>query len=122
MLISALTAPIYARSLLKVLFRRKLTFNVTAKGSSASPDRLLTFRYSLMWAVVPIAILSVAYTRHRPYAMMIGWTFIILTVCLAPVAVWLFERTRGQSRKPHPNAQLTPELTPRPQPVDSRSA
>ena len=27
---------------------------MTAKGSSVSPDRLWTFRYSLMWAVVPI--------------------------------------------------------------------
>ena len=32
MVVSALTAPIYARSLLKVVFRRKLSFNVTAKG------------------------------------------------------------------------------------------
>ena len=62
MLVSALTAPIYARSLMKVVLGRKLTFNVTAKGSSASPDRLWTFRYSLMWAVVPIAILAIALT------------------------------------------------------------
>ena len=37
MLVSALTAPIYARSLIKVLLRRKLTFNVTAKGSGGEP-------------------------------------------------------------------------------------
>jgi cellulose synthase/poly-beta-1,6-N-acetylglucosamine synthase-like glycosyltransferase len=102
MLISALTAPIYARSLLKVLLRQKMTFNVTAKGATASTDRLLTFRYSLMWAVVPVVILAVAFTRHRPFAMMIGWTFVILTVCLAPVAVWLFDRLRGQSDEPRP--------------------
>ena len=50
MLVSALTAPVYARSLIKVMLRRKLSFTVTAKGSSASPDRLWTFRYSLTWA------------------------------------------------------------------------
>jgi cellulose synthase/poly-beta-1,6-N-acetylglucosamine synthase-like glycosyltransferase len=95
MLVSALTAPIYARSLIKVLFRRKLSFNVTAKGDSASPDRLWTFRYSLMWAVVPIIILMVAFMHHRPYLMMMVWTGVIEAVCLAPIAIWLFDRTRG---------------------------
>src|ERR1700728_2409417 len=60
MLVSALTAPIYARSLLQVGVGQPLTFSVTAKGSSSSPDRLGTFRYSLMWAVVPVAILAIA--------------------------------------------------------------
>jgi cellulose synthase/poly-beta-1,6-N-acetylglucosamine synthase-like glycosyltransferase len=105
MLVSALTAPIYARSLLKVAFQQKLTFNVTAKGSSASPDRLLTFRYSLMWAVVPVVILAIAYTRHRPYPMMMAWTVVILTVCMAPIGVWLFDRVRGRPRDPSPQPQ-----------------
>ncbi len=105
MLVSALTAPIYARSLLKVVFRRKLSFNVTAKGSSASPDRLLTFRYSLMWAIVPIVILAIAYSRHRPYPMMIAWTFIILTVCMSPIAIWLFDHARSRPQKPSPQPQ-----------------
>ena len=95
MLVSALTAPIYARSLIKVLLRRKLSFNVTAKGSSASPDRLWTFRYSLMWAVVPIVVLPLAVMRHRPYPMMMAWTAIILAVCLAPIAIWLTDRARA---------------------------
>jgi cellulose synthase/poly-beta-1,6-N-acetylglucosamine synthase-like glycosyltransferase len=99
MLVSALTAPIYARSLLKVAFGRPLTFNVTAKGSSASPDRLWTFRYSLMWAVVPIAILAIALVHRRPYFLMMVWTLIVLGVCLAPIAVWLFDRTRSRRRE-----------------------
>jgi cellulose synthase/poly-beta-1,6-N-acetylglucosamine synthase-like glycosyltransferase len=94
MVLSAITAPIYARSLIKVVFRRKLRFDVTAKGSSSSPDRLWTFRYSLAWAVVPIIILVIAVTHHRPYPMMIAWTGVILTVCLMPVGIWLFDRAR----------------------------
>jgi cellulose synthase/poly-beta-1,6-N-acetylglucosamine synthase-like glycosyltransferase len=94
MIVSALTAPIYARSLIKVLLRRKLSFNVTAKGSSASPDRLWTFRYSLMWAVVPVVLMVLAVIRQRPYPMMMAWTGVILLVCLAPVAIWLFDRAR----------------------------
>jgi len=94
MLVSALTAPIYARSLLRVVFRRKLSFNVTAKGSSASRDRLWTFRYSLMWAVVPVILMVLAVIHRRPYPMMLAWTAIILLVCLAPIAIWLFDRAR----------------------------
>ena len=94
MVVSALTAPIYARSLLKVVFQQKLTFNVTAKGSSASPDRLSTFRYSLMWAIVPVVILIVAEMNRRPYPMMMVWTGIILAVCLTPIGVWLFDDAR----------------------------
>ena len=92
MIISALTAPIYARSLLKVVLRRKLSFNVTAKGSATSPDRLGTFRYSLMWAVVPIVIMPLAVVRGRPIPTMMAWAAVILMVCLAPIGVWLFDR------------------------------
>jgi hypothetical protein len=95
MLVSALTAPIYARSLIKVLLRRKLSFNVTAKGTSTSADRLGTFRYSLMWAVVPVVIMTVAVLHQRPYPMMMVWTGVILAVCLAPIWIWRVDRTRA---------------------------
>jgi cellulose synthase/poly-beta-1,6-N-acetylglucosamine synthase-like glycosyltransferase len=112
MVVSALTAPIYARALVKVLLGRKLTFNVTAKGSSAATDRLHTFRYSLVWALVPLIVLAVAITRHRPYPMMIGWTSIILTVCLAPVAIWLWDRGFAARRhRAEPAAADTAEPT-----------
>jgi hypothetical protein len=78
-----------------VVFRRRLRFDVTAKGSSSSPDRLWTFRYSLAWAIVPVVILAIAITHHRPYPMMIAWTGVILTVCLMPVGIWLFDRARS---------------------------
>jgi hypothetical protein len=95
MLVSALTAPIYARSLIRVVLKRKLSFNVTAKGSSASPDRLWTFRYSMMWAVVPVILLALAVIHRRPYPMMMAWTGVILLVCLAPIGIWLFDRARA---------------------------
>lgn len=98
MLVSALTAPIYARSLLKVAFGRELTFNVTAKGSTASPDRLGTFRYSLMWAIVPITILAIAVIHQRPYFLMMIWTLVVLGVCLAPIAVWQFDSRKVRNR------------------------
>jgi hypothetical protein len=100
MLVSALTAPIYARSLIKVAFRRKLSFTVTAKGSASSLDGLWTFRYSLLWAGVPSTILAVALLRHRPYPMMIGWTAVILLVCLTPIAIWLVDRHAASKEIP----------------------
>jgi cellulose synthase/poly-beta-1,6-N-acetylglucosamine synthase-like glycosyltransferase len=114
MLVSALTAPIYARAVMKVMFGRKLTFNVTAKGRSTAQDRLSTFRYSLMWAVVPVVIMSIAFMRHRPYPMMMAWTAIILFVCLAPIFIWLHDRSHSRSRSPgdpggRPAASIHPE-------------
>jgi cellulose synthase/poly-beta-1,6-N-acetylglucosamine synthase-like glycosyltransferase len=115
MLVSALTAPIYARAVMKVMFGRKLKFNVTAKGSSTAEDHLSTFRYSLMWAVVPIVIMSIAFLRHRPYPMMMAWTAIILFACLAPIAIWLFDRSRqpaeqnGRHSAPH-HSQSSAEM------------
>jgi cellulose synthase/poly-beta-1,6-N-acetylglucosamine synthase-like glycosyltransferase len=100
MAVSALTAPIYARSLINVLLRRKMSFNVTAKGSSVSPDRLWSFRYSLMWAAVPSVLIVMAVIHHRPYPMMLAWTGVILGVCLAPIAIWLFDRARTQAARP----------------------
>jgi membrane protein YdbS with pleckstrin-like domain len=73
---------------------------VTAKGRSTAQDRLWTFRYSLMWAVVPVVIMTIAFMRHRPYPMMMAWTAIILFVCLAPIFIWLYDRSRSRSRSP----------------------
>jgi cellulose synthase/poly-beta-1,6-N-acetylglucosamine synthase-like glycosyltransferase len=107
MLVSALTAPIYARSLIKVVLRRKLSFNVTAKGSSTSSDSLWTFRYSLMWTVVPVTILTVAILRHRPYPMMMVWTGVIVTACLAPIGIWLFDRFLSERRHAQPAERIS---------------
>jgi cellulose synthase/poly-beta-1,6-N-acetylglucosamine synthase-like glycosyltransferase len=115
MVVSALTAPVYARSLLTVVCGRTLSFTVTAKGAAASPDRLWTFRYSLIWAAVPLALMTIAILRHRPFPMMVVWTGVILAVCLSPVAIWLFDRgraTRARAvRAGHRHAAESPELS-----------
>jgi hypothetical protein len=49
MIMSALSAPLYARSLLDAALRRKSSFVVTPKGDSSSPDTLFgTFRIHLI--------------------------------------------------------------------------
>ena len=109
MLVSAITAPIYARSLIRVVLRRKLSFNVTSKGSAVSPDRLLTFRYSLMWAVVPVILMTLAVIHGRPNPMMMAWSGVILLVCLAPIAIWQFDRARTARPQDTPAAESHPQ-------------
>ncbi len=82
------------------MFGRKLSFNVTAKGSSTARTGCGRFRYSLMWAVVPVVIMTMAFMRHRPYPMMMAWTAIILFACLAPIVIWLYDRSHSRSRVP----------------------
>jgi hypothetical protein len=48
--------------------------------------------------VVPVVILIIAFSHSRPYPMMIAWTAIILTVCLAPVGIWLYDSRDQRSR------------------------
>jgi len=105
MLISALTAPVYARSFTRVLLGMKLSFNVTAKGNASQGDTLGSFRYHLMWAVPIVAILAVAVLRHRNYAMMMGWALLILSICLSPIFIWLYDslrKSRRHRQKPAP--------------------
>ncbi len=116
MVVSALTAPIYARALTKVLLGRKLAFNVTAKGSSATADQLGTFRYSLTWALVPVVVLAIALADHRPYPMMIGWTAVILAVCLAPVLIWRWDRWRASRRASGQSAPAAEQPAEAPEP------
>ncbi|WP_385620387.1 glycosyltransferase [Streptomyces sp. P8-A8] len=53
MMMSALCAPVYARSLLDAVLRRKSSFVVTPKGDSCSPDTLFgTFRIHLFFLLV----------------------------------------------------------------------
>jgi len=41
-----------------------------------------------------------AVIQDRPYPMMLAWTGVILGVCLAPIAIWLFDRAPHPSRTP----------------------
>jgi hypothetical protein len=52
-----------------------------------------------MWAVVPIVILAIALLHRRPYFLMMIWTGVVLAVCLAPIAVWQFDRIRDSSHE-----------------------
>ncbi|KUJ67238.1 glycosyl transferase [Streptomyces albus subsp. albus] len=104
MLLSALSAPIYAKSLFDAVLRRKSRFVVTPKGDSASPDRLATFRIHLLWAVVFGGSIITSFAMDHTHAAMLVWAFLALALCLLPVAVWSAGRLLTDRRTPRPTA------------------
>ncbi|MCM2578232.1 glycosyltransferase family 2 protein [Streptomyces meridianus] len=100
MLMSALSAPVYARSLFDAALRRKSSFVVTPKGDSASPDRLATFRIHLAWAAVFGGALIASFFLGHTHAAMRTWAVLALILCLSPVVVWYAGARRDRSTRP----------------------
>ncbi|UED83992.1 glycosyltransferase family 2 protein [Streptomyces profundus] len=98
MLMSALSAPIYARSLADALLRRRSGFVVTPKGGAASPDQPATFRWHLGWAGVLTAALLISMALGHTHVAMRTWALIALAVSLAPPAIWAWS-SRDQRRR-----------------------
>ncbi|CAL9534088.1 glycosyltransferase family 2 protein [Streptomyces sp. enrichment culture] len=94
MAMSALSAPVYLRSLTSAVLRTSGRFVVTPKGGRASPDRLLTFRVHLGWAAVLTASLLASVHFGHTHAAMRTWAVLALAVSLAPVAVWAWSAVR----------------------------
>jgi hypothetical protein len=88
MAMSALSAPIYLKSLGEAVLRRPSRFVVTPKGDDASPDRLLTFRIHLFWAGLLATSLTASVILDNTHAAMRTWALLATTISLAPVAVW----------------------------------
>ncbi|MEC4019159.1 glycosyltransferase family 2 protein [Streptomyces sp. H27-D2] len=100
MLLSALSAPIYAKSLLDAVLRRKSRFVVTPKGDSTSPDRVATFRIHLLWAAFFGGSLIASFFLGHTHVAMRTWTVVALAVCLAPPAIWYAGLLRPRKAPP----------------------
>ncbi|SOD59293.1 Glycosyltransferase, catalytic subunit of cellulose synthase and poly-beta-1,6-N-acetylglucosamine synthase [Streptomyces zhaozhouensis] len=126
MLMSALSAPVYARSLLDAVLRRTSGFVVTPKGGEASPDRPATFRWHLGWAGLLTFALLVSVVLGHTHVAMRSWALIALAVALAPPAVWAWttreprRRPTGRHRAAGPRAR--PGAARRPAPVPEADA
>ena len=88
MVMSALSAPVYARSLVGALLRRPCRFVVTPKGGTASADCLGTFRIHLAWAAVLGTSLAVSVPLDHSHVAMRVWACLALAVCLVPPGIW----------------------------------
>lgn len=102
MVMSALAAPVYARSLCDALLRRGSRFVVTPRGDSSSPDTLLgTFRIHLFFlAVFGGSLASSFYFGHSHPAMTV-WASLALAVTAAPIIAWRWT-VRQEKRNPQP--------------------
>ncbi|MET9654160.1 cellulose synthase catalytic subunit [Streptomyces sp. NPDC006460] len=95
MAMSALSAPVYLKSLGAAVLRTRGRFVVTPKGGEASPDRVLTFRIHLAWAAVLVVSLAASVHFHHTHAAMRTWSVLALALTLSPLAVWGWTVLRG---------------------------
>jgi cellulose synthase/poly-beta-1,6-N-acetylglucosamine synthase-like glycosyltransferase len=88
MLMSVLSAPLYAVQLLSTLGRRPARFVVTPKGASSSSDGLRTFRNPIGWAVLLIAAIAVSFARGYASPAALLWPLAGLVICALPLLLW----------------------------------
>ncbi|WP_079053995.1 glycosyltransferase family 2 protein [Streptomyces graminilatus] len=100
MAMSALSAPIYLKSLGAALLRRPSRFVVTPKGGDASPDRLFTFRVHLFWAALLATGLVASVHLGHTHAAMRTWAVLAMAVSLAPVGVWIATLLKARGKEP----------------------
>ncbi|ARQ68400.1 glycosyltransferase family 2 protein [Streptomyces marincola] len=108
MIMSALSAPVYARSLLDAVLRRRSAFVVTPKGGEASRDRPATFRLHFFWAGLICCAFLVSVAEGHTHAAMRTWALLALVICLAPVTVWWLARRRATGAAGGPDAPAPP--------------
>ncbi|MGX1974574.1 glycosyltransferase family 2 protein [Streptomyces kronopolitis] len=111
MVMSALSAPIYARSLFDAVLRRKSKFVVTPKGDSSSPDTLFgTFRVHLFFLAVFGGSLVASFLLGHSHPAMVTWAVLAMLITAAPIAAWrhsLRTEARKQAAAPAEGADGT---------------
>ncbi|MFE0347971.1 glycosyltransferase family 2 protein [Streptomyces griseoluteus] len=121
MMMSALSAPVYARSLLDAVLRRRSGFVVTPKGDSASPDTLFgTFRIHWFFVAVFAGSLTAGFALDHAHPAMITWAVLALLITASPILVWGWS-LRGE-RVPGAAAEPVPEPLPAPRVPAQRTA
>ncbi|WP_406126059.1 glycosyltransferase family 2 protein [Streptomyces sp. NBC_00989] len=118
MVMSALSAPIYARSLLDAVLRRKSRFVVTPKGDSASPDTLFgTFRVHWFFILVFGGSLMAGFGNGHSHPAMITWATVALLITASPILAWRY-MLRQERKRPSPVVPVEPQdAVPPPKPV-----
>ncbi|WP_369215051.1 glycosyltransferase family 2 protein [Streptomyces flavofungini] len=112
MVMSALSAPIYARSILDAALRRKSKFVVTPKGDSASPDTLFgTFRIHLFFILVFGGSMAASFVYGHSHPAMITWATFALLITAAPIFAWRWGM-RQDKKKPRSDAGTGPSGPP----------
>jgi hypothetical protein len=104
MVMSALSAPLYAKALIDSLLRRKSKFVVTPKGDSASPDTWFgTFRYHWYFIGIFAASVVAGFVLGHSHPAMVTWAAFAMLITGFPVFVWRHELRQARKR-PRPVA------------------
>ncbi|MFD9000545.1 glycosyltransferase family 2 protein [Streptomyces sp. NPDC059582] len=121
MVMSALSAPVYARSLMDTVLRRRSRFVVTPKGDSASPDTLFgTFRIHLFFILVFAGSIAAGFLQGHSHPAMLVWASFALLITASPIFAWRYTlrqaRKRTAEAAPEPQ-DAVPAPTPAPAPA-----
>ncbi|MER5595841.1 glycosyltransferase family 2 protein [Streptomyces sp. NPDC002265] len=116
MVMSALSAPVYARSLMDTVLRRRSRFVVTPKGDSASPDTLFgTFRIHLFFIVVFAGSITAGFAQGHSHPAMVVWASLALLITASPILAWRYTlrqaRKRAAQATPEPQDAVPPQFT-----------
>ncbi|MEV8479427.1 cellulose synthase catalytic subunit [Streptomyces sp. NPDC051173] len=94
MVMSAVSAPLYARALGQALLRRRSGFVVTPKGGAVSGDCVGTFRTHVGWAGVFGGCLVGSVVWGHDFVVMRVWALLALVTALGPLCFWWVGRRR----------------------------
>ncbi|MEV6743675.1 cellulose synthase catalytic subunit [Streptomyces sp. NPDC051080] len=109
MMMSALCAPVYARSLLDAVLRRKSSFVVTPKGDSCSPDTLFgTFRIHLFFLLAFGGSVAASFVFGHGNPAMLTWAAVAMLITAAPVLGWRYT-VRAEKRRRRTDAVQSPQ-------------
>jgi hypothetical protein len=110
MVMSALSAPLYAKALIDSVLRRKSKFVVTPKGDSASPDRWLgTFRYHWYFILIFGASIVAGFVFGNSHPAMIIWATFAMLITAFPIFVWRHELRQARKKPAARHARETAE-------------
>jgi hypothetical protein len=120
MVMSALSAPLYAKALIDSVLRKKSKFVVTPKGDSASPDTWFgTFRYHWYFILIFGGSITAGFVYGHAHPAMVIWATFALLITAAPMFAWR-HAMRQDKKKPGAHAaggQQDAAPAPRTQPL-----
>jgi hypothetical protein len=122
MIMSALSAPLYAKALIDSVLRRKSKFVVTPKGDSASPDTWFgTFRYHWYFIAIFSGSITAGFVYGHAHPAMIIWATFALLITASPMFAWRWMMRQDKKGRKHRHGGAPKEAPAPPVPVhDSR--
>lgn len=122
MIMSALSAPLYAKALIDSVLRRKSKFVVTPKGDSASPDTWFgTFRYHWYFILIFAGSISAGFYFGNSHPAMVIWASFALLITASPMFAWRYQM-RQDAKKPPAGPPEPQHAVTTPQPLPTQQS